>query len=264
MKTMEIGAVHLNVNNLTHMREYYEQLGLIGRLEDGKVILSAGDRPLLILHETHKTRRHEVGLYHFAIKVPTREDLGNFLYHVAKTRLPVTGFSDHYVSEAIYLQDPEGNGIEVYRDRPKEEWIKDGAVHMATDMMDVEEVIKCRTTNAFDKFPSGTVMGHIHLHVLDLEASSDHYEHTLGLSKMFDYPSAEFYSRDGYHHHLAMNLWLPGSPKEKEDGYPGIHSYTLYLEPATYDALYETDSYKMVLRDPNNILYEVHRGFYGF
>lgn len=263
MKTMELGAVHLNVNNLTNMREYYEHLGLEGRLEDGKVILSAGTRPLLVLHETHKTRRHEVGLYHFAIKVPERTDLGNFLYHIAKHRISVTGFSDHYVSEAIYLQDPEGNGIEVYRDRPESQWLKNGKMHMSTEAMDVEGVLNTRNTNAFTKFPEGTVMGHIHLHVLDLPSSSRHYKETLGMEKMFDYPSAEFYSRDSYHHHVAMNLWLPGSPKAKEDGYPGLHSYTLYMEPTVYDALFQTDSYKVVQRDPNNILYEVHRGFIG-
>ncbi|WP_312460028.1 VOC family protein [Proteiniclasticum sp.] len=261
MKTIELGAVHLNVNNLTNMREYYEHLGLTGKMEDGKVVLYADDRPLLVLHETHKTRRHEVGLYHFAIKVPTRGDFGDFLYHAAKTRIPVTGFSDHYVSEAIYLTDPEGNGIEVYWDRPQEKWMKDGTLHMSTEVMDIDGVLKSRYSNEFIKFPKNTVLGHIHLHVLDLEASSRHYKKTLGLAKMFDYPSAGFYSRDGYHHHIAMNLWLPGSPKEKEDHYPGIHSFTLYLEPSIYDALYKTESYKMVHRDPSNILYEVHRGF---
>lgn len=261
MKTMELGAVHLNVNNLVNMKEYYERLGLNGKIEDNKVFLSSEDRILLVLHETHKTRRHEVGLYHFAIKVPSREDLGNFLYHIAKNRISVTGFSDHYVSESVYMQDPEGNGIEVYRDRKEEEWLKDGALYMTTEPMDIEGVLKARTSDEFVIFPRGTVMGHIHLHVLDLDATSRHYEEKLGLSKMFDYVTAQFFSRDGYHHHIAMNLWLPGSPKEKEDGYPGIHSYAVYLEPTIYDSLYSTESYKVIQRDPNNILYEVHRGF---
>lgn len=260
MNTIALGAVHLNVNNMDLMKAYYEHLGLRAHRLGGVVILYGGDFPLLVLHETYKTRKHEVGLYHFAIKVPSREDLGNILYHLAKEKIPVTGFSDHHVSEAIYLQDPEGNGIEIYHDRPKELWLKRGQIHMSTEPMDVQEVLKSRTTDDFLGFPLGTHMGHIHLHVLDLEASEAFYENTLGLEKVFTYPNAGFYSRDGYHHHVAMNLWLPGDPSQKEDRYPGLHAFSIHLEEEVYDDLFPDQSTQKELRDPSNLLVKVHRG----
>lgn len=259
-KTIELGAVHINVNDLEKLKTYYENLGFTSKDTEEGVELSAGDRTLLVLHPTTHTRRHEVGLYHFAILLPTRADLGNFLYHIAVNKIQVTGFSDHHVSEAIYLSDPEGNGIEVYRDKPEADWRINDKIHMTTEPMDVDGVLESRTTDSFSKFPSGTTMGHIHLHVLNLEDSDKHYKGTIELEKMLDYPGAGFFSRDGYHHHVGMNMWLQGNPKAKEDGYPGINHFTVHLLESVFDTLFPNVT-MVERRDPNNILYKVYRGF---
>jgi catechol 2,3-dioxygenase len=261
MKTIELGAVHINVNNVDQLTTYYENLGFISKKTKEGVELLVGNKPLIVLHPTKQTRRHEVGLYHFAIRVPEREDLGNFLFHMATNRLPVMGFSDHHVSEAIYLNDPEGNGIEVYRDKPENIWKNEDPIYMNTDPMDVDGVLESRTTDNFSQFPEGTVIGHIHLHVLDLEKSDLHYKETLGLKKVLNYGKAGFFSRDGYHHHIGMNMWLQGNPGMKADGYPGIHHFNVYLEPAVFDQFYDKKSDMVERRDPNNILYKVYRGF---
>ena len=261
MKTIELGAVHLNVTDVEQLTLYYENLGFSSRQTDEGMELLAGSRPLLVLHPTKQTRRHEVGLYHFAVRVPDREDLGNFLYHLAVKRIPVTGFSDHHVSEAIYLSDPEGNGIEVYWDKPESIWKNTNGIHMTTDPMDVDGVLASRTTNSFSGLPEGTDMGHIHLHVQDLNSSYEHYSETLGLEKTLDYPKAGFFSRDGYHHHIGMNMWLQGKPDVKCDGYPGIHHFSIHLASAVFDEIYGPDKTVAENRDPNNILYKVYRGF---
>lgn len=261
MKTIELGAVHLNVNNVDHIRKYYEQLGFDSRESEDGIEMTIGEKTLLVLHPTTLTRRHEVGLYHFALLVPERKDLGNFLYHAAANKIPITGFSDHHVSEAIYLSDPEGNGIEVYRDKPEEEWRIGGKISMTTNPMDVDGVLEARTKNDADKFPEGTTMGHIHLHVLDLKQSDQYYRTALGLEKTLDYPMAGFFSRDGYHHQMGMNTWLQGNPKAKEDGYPGIRKFEIRLEPSVFDQLFDREDKMVERRDPNHILYTVYRGF---
>ncbi|MFH5835544.1 VOC family protein [Proteiniclasticum sp. C24MP] len=261
MKTIELGAVHLNVTNVEQLTLYYENLGFTRNEREDAMELLAGNIPLVVLHPTRQTRRHEVGLYHLAIRVPERKDLGNFLYHLAASRIPVTGFSDHHVSEAIYLTDPEGNGIEVYWDKPENIWKNKNRIHMTTDTMDVDGVLESRTTDSFSGFPEGTDMGHIHLHVKDLDASDLHYNKTLGLEKTLDYPKAGFFSRDGYHHHIGMNMWLQGNPAMKQDGYPGIHHFSIHLDPSVFEEIYGQDTDMVENRDPNNILYKVYRGF---
>lgn len=261
MKTIELGAVHLNVTNVKQMTSYYEDLGFRRKETEEGMALLAGSSPLLVLHPTTYTRRHEVGLYHFAVRVPERADLGDFLHHLAVKRIPVTGFSDHHVSEAIYLTDPEGNGIEVYWDKPDSVWKNSGRIHMTTDPLDVDGVLESRNTDSFSGFPEGTDMGHIHLHVNDLDASHAHYNETLGLEKTLDYPKAGFFSRDGYHHHIGMNMWLPGKPHPKEDAYPGIRHFSIYLDPLVFDKLYGDEKDVVEKRDPDNMLYKVYRGF---
>ena len=261
MKTIELGAVHINVTDVEQLKKYYRNLGFDSSDTEEGVELLAGNKPLIVLHPTKQRRRHEVGLYHFAIRVPERKDLGNFLYYLAVNKIPITGFSDHHVSEAIYLTDPEGNGIEIYRDKPDDVWRNNGIIHMSTDPMDVDGVLESRTTDSFSQFPEGTDMGHIHLHVRDLEKSDQHYNETLGLEKVLDYPNAGFFSRDGYHHQIGMNMWLQGNPGIKEDGYPGIHHFNVHLEPTVFDQLYKGKQGMVEKRDPNNILYKVYRGF---
>lgn len=260
-KTLELGAVHINANHIENLTKYYEALGFESESSGETVLLKAGGKTLVVLHPTDLQRRHEVGLYHFAVLLPSRADLGNFVYHISKSRIPVTGASDHHVSEAIYFSDPEGNGIEVYRDRPESEWKVDGSVHMDTLAMDVEGVLNARNSEEANKFPAGTKMGHVHLHVQNLEESEDFYKKTLGFDKILDYPMAGFYSRDGYHHHVGMNTWLKGNPKKKEDSYPGLRYFTLHLNSEVFINLFGDEKDDVSLRDPNHILIKVIKGF---
>lgn len=258
---MEIDEVHINASNIADLAAYYRTLGLSSERNGDTIELKAGTRTLVVLHETKASRRHEVGLYHMAIRLPSRRDLGDFIQNLVDRRIPVTGASDHKVSEAVYLSDPEGNGIEVYRDREESEWYDDGEFTMTTEAMDLDGVLGERSYGPYQGMPEGTDMGHIHLHVLDLDASEKFYRDTLGIEKMMDVETAIFTSRDGYHHHIGMNIWLRGTPKEKEDGRPGLRGYVIRLSEDTFDTLFNDSSDDpKELRDPNNILITVRRG----
>jgi catechol 2,3-dioxygenase len=148
------------------------------------------------------------GLYHFAILLPDRPALGRFLGHLARTGTRI-GASDHLVSEAIYLRDPDGLGIEVYADRPRSTWRRvQGQIEMATAPMDTESVLAAANGLPWLGMPAGTVMGHMHLHVADLDVASRFYHDALGLDRtVWNYPGALFLSAGGYHHHLGLNTW---------------------------------------------------------
>lgn len=260
-RTMEIGEVHINASNIVDLASYYRTLGLSSERNGDTIELKAGKRTLVVLHETKASRRHEVGLYHFAIRLPSRRDLGDFIQNLIDRRISVTGASDHKVSEAVYLSDPEGNGIEVYRDREESEWYDDGEITMTTEAMDLDGVLGERSYGPYQGMPDGTDIGHIHLHVLDLDASEKFYRDSFGIEKMMDVETAIFTSRDGYHHHIGMNTWLRGNPKEKEDGRPGLRGYVIRLSDDAFDSLFkESPEGLKELRDPNNILITVKRG----
>ena len=139
--------------------------------------------------------------------MPDRAALARWLHHAAATRLPLQGASDHKVSEAIYLADPEGNGIEVYVDRPRSAWIaSDGAIQMATDPLDLDD-LAATADGPWTGAPDGTVVGHVHLQVGDVAQAQAFYSGTLGFPVTANYPGAAFYGAGGYHHHLATNVW---------------------------------------------------------
>jgi len=149
---------------------------------------------------------HTAGLFHFAILVPSEEELGGFLQRTLEERLPLTGTADHFVSQALYFDDPEGNGIEVYADRPRSEWqYPDGRLNIGTDHLDFERLLRVASP-AQPKFSAGTVLGHMHLNVADLDVSQAFYE-SLGMELMAQAGHVmRFMSWDGYHHHLGINL----------------------------------------------------------
>jgi catechol 2,3-dioxygenase len=213
-----VGAVHLQVSDLRRSQEYYEQvIGLRSRrvTENAAVLTSeADDRPLVTLRTRRgvtPARRGAFGLYHFAILLPDRAALGRFAARLTTENVRV-GMADHLVSEAIYLWDPDGLGIEVYADRPRETWQRRGAeLAMATDPLDLESVIAAGRGEAWTGAPEGTTMGHVHLHVGNLEHAEAFYHRALGFDKtVWSYPGALFMSAGGYHHHLAANTWAPG------------------------------------------------------
>ena len=210
-----LGRVRLEVDDLERSLEYYQQvLGMsVHERTAGVAALGpAGGSPLIELHERPGARpvpRHgRLGLYHFALLLPDRPSLGRFLGHLAALGVRA-GMSDHLVSEAIYLSDPDGLGIEVYADRPRSGWRYDGRqLAMATEPLDARSVLADAGAEPWAGAPAGTVMGHVHLHIGDLDAGAAFYHAALGFDKtVWAYPGALFLSAGGYHHHLGTNTW---------------------------------------------------------
>jgi catechol 2,3-dioxygenase len=219
-----VGAVRLQVSDLVRSVAYYQQLlGLhvSHQSSDSASLTAHGDHaPLIELRERRGAepvpRRGRLGLYHFALLLPERAALGRFLAHLA-THGVRAGMSDHLVSEAIYLSDPDGLGIEVYADRPRSQWrvVPEGAARqlaMATEPLDVDSLLAAAEGEQWSGMPGGTRMGHVHLHVGDIERATRFYHEALGFDKIvWSYPGALFLSAGGYHHHLGTNTWAAGA-----------------------------------------------------
>ena len=216
-----VGRVRLQVGDLGRSIDYYEgTLGLatLARSSGAVELGPPSGRTLVELHERRGVRPAPrggaLGLFHFAILLPDRPALGRFLHH-AIGRGVVSGLANHAVSEASYLTDPDGLGIEVYADRPRSEWRAraDGELHITTEPLDVGDVIAAGTGVPWSQAPPGTTMGHVHLHVGDLERAEAFYHRGAGFDKiMWTYPGALFLSAGGYHHHLGTNTWSTGAP----------------------------------------------------
>jgi len=211
--TKRIGKVSLTVNDLGKLRDYYEQvvgLHLIAR--DGEsALLGSGGQTLLELREDKAARRasaREAGLFHTAFLLPSRAGLGAWLRRALEQNLRLQGASDHLVSEAIYLADPEGNGIEIYRDRPRGEWtVVNGMVEMATEPLDAEGLLAAADPKPWNSMPDGTIVGHVHLQAGALAPAEEFYAGSLGFPVTCRFPGVVFYGDGGYHHHLATNIW---------------------------------------------------------
>lgn len=233
MNNFTIGTVYLTVNNLDKMLAFYENIiGLQVHERNGKVAhLGAGEHDLLVLSESADKihSRGVTGLYHFAILVPARVQLAKSLKRLAETQTQLQGLSDHLVSEAIYLADPEGNGIEIYRDRARDGWYKNGQLQMGTVAMDVDGVMSTLTDDnaTWEGLPEGTIMGHIHLHVADVPEAEAFYQTILGMDVLVNMGSASFMSYDGYHHHLGANIWGGHNPRTGEEY--GLEKYDLHI-----------------------------------
>lgn len=220
-----LGRVTLQVADLDRSLAFYE--GLIGlrvlRREPGVAELSAhGDDTVLVeLREKRGVRpvppRGLLGLYHFAVLLPDRRALGRFLRHLGAAGVR-PGMSDHAVSEAIYLTDPDGLGLEVYADRPRSAWHhQDRQLALTTLPLDVRDLLAAGT-DQWTGVPAGTSIGHVHLYVDDLGTASRFYHETVGFDKVvWSYPGALFVSAGGYHHHLGMNTWAASSPSASGD-----------------------------------------------
>jgi len=207
-----IGRVALRVDDRERVARFYEDvLGLEATAtRDGQTVLSAGEDPLLVLLEDADAPSRapdEAGLFHTAIRVPSRGALGDVVARI-ETRWTLDGTADHLVSEALYLTDPEGNGVEVYRDYPREAWpiADDGTIGIDTKPLDVAAVRA--TADGRDDCPPGTDVGHVHLEVTSLAAARDFYVDGLGLEITQRYrDSALFLAAGGYHHHVGLNVW---------------------------------------------------------
>jgi catechol 2,3-dioxygenase len=217
-----LGAVRLNVADLPAMRAFYERVIGLESLEGGHAAarLGAGEgAPVVELVERPKAPPRPpgtTGLFHLAILLPDRGELARALRRVADAGWRLTGASDHLVSEALYLDDPEGNGIELYRDRPRDEWsYEGGSLQMATLPLDLEGLVaELDGDGSAPRMPAGTRIGHVHLQVGDLEEAGAFYHGVLGFDvTVRSYPGALFVSAGGYHHHVGLNTWAgEGAP----------------------------------------------------
>jgi len=226
--------VTLLARDLPRLADFYQTLLGLTPLAGGAegVTLGAHGRSLLHLRarpDLPAPSQNRPGLYHTAFLLPTRADLGRWLAHAAALGLRL-GTGDHLVSEAIYLHDPEGNGIEVYRDRPREDWTwQGGQVQMDTQSVDVQAVLAEGGDTPFTGAPPGTVVGHVHLKVGDAEEAGRFYAETLGLDLVSHFPGASFLSWEGYHHHLGLNEWHSrgqGRPVAPAAGLGGVEFLT--------------------------------------
>ena len=209
-----LGEVRLTVADLDRSIAYYRTaVGLeVVDQAPGRVTLGAGSAALLVLVEEAGARPSHgyTGLFHFALLVPERTDLAGWLAHAAADRVALTGMADHFVSEALYLSDPDGHGIEIYWDRPREVWEGQVAERMTTLPLDVDGLVATlRGTPAdFAGLPAGTVMGHVHLRVSDVDGAVAFYRDLLGFDLMAQLgPQAAFLAAGGYHHHIGANTW---------------------------------------------------------
>lgn len=227
-----IGQVTLRVRNREQSTTFYRDV--LGFESTSESLRPPGGRVLIELHEQPDAilkPRRSTGLYHFAILVPSRAALGRSLRRLAEKRWPISGAADHLVSEALYLSDPDGLGIEIYRDRPRDTWRTGptGELAMATDPLDLQAVHdEPGADSPWAGLESGTVMGHVHLHVAHLDAAESFYCGRIGFEPMLrGYPGALFVAAGGYHHHLGLNTWVgPGSPPPPANAV-GLRSFTI-------------------------------------
>lgn len=224
-----LGAVDLKVLDLEREVAFYEWFGLSRISGDHeRAVLGADGRPILrlnLLRDGRERPRHTAGLYHFAILLPDERELGGFLQRTLEERLPLTGTADHLVSQALYFDDPEGNGIEVYADRPRSEWqYPNGALNIGTEHLDFERLLRI-ADRPKPKFSPETLLGHMHLNVADLDASQAFYE-SLGMELMAAAGRVmRFMSWDGYHHHLGINVLEGQGAAPVEAGVRGLRQF---------------------------------------
>jgi catechol 2,3-dioxygenase len=240
-----LGAVSLTVSDLARARAFYEQvLGLVPSSavpDSGSLALTAagGGPALVVLHEDRDAAAFDPrrsGLFHLAVLVPSRIELARSLRRIADARWPLTGASDHLVSEALYLHDPDGNGIEIYRDRPRAQWPYDGrgAIQMATLRLDLPALLSELDggigSDPASAVAAGTRIGHVHLQISELDAAERFYGDVLGFdATVRAYSGALFVSAGGYHHHLGLNTWQTLGAPPPSPGSVGLRSFEVLL-----------------------------------
>jgi catechol 2,3-dioxygenase len=231
-----MGAVELSVSDLDRSLDYWQRaIGLnVLEREDGRASLGADTELIRFVEEPggRPADRH-TGLYHVALLVPDRPSLARWLAHAARQRVGLEGLSDHGVSEAIYLRDPDRHGIEIYADRPREQWDSRVTEIMTTEPLDVDSLIgelEDPATEPFEGLPAGTTMGHVHLRVADVPETVDFYGDVLGMGVMAQLGEmAAFLSAGGYHHHIGGNTWESHGAKPAPPGSATLRYATIVL-----------------------------------
>jgi catechol 2,3-dioxygenase len=253
-----LGAIRLRAGDVGLLRDFYERVVGLRAVssENGVTTLAADDVPLVELvsdPDAPVRPPGTTGLFHLALLVPMRTDLAHALRRVFEAGWHLSGASDHLVSEALYLSDPEGNGIELYRDRPRDEWPRDaGEVAMATLPLDLEGLLAEPGGDAdAPAMPAETVLGHVHLQVSDLDAAARFWVDALGLDVTASlYPGALFVSAGGYHHHVGLNTWAGIGAPRPPVGARGLDRFELVLpDTESYAAARERLSAAAEVRD---------------
>jgi catechol 2,3-dioxygenase len=263
---IEMGAVALGVADLECSLEFYRRaVGMeVLAQNGGSASLGAGGRRLLWLEDRRRAARDRdaADLYHFALLLPSRAALGRQLQHLLDAQVPLTGAADHHVSEALYLDDPDGHGIELYRDRPRPEWLIDGHIQLTNTRLDHQGILAEGRASGerWAGLDPGTVMGHVHLQTQDLPAAQRFYVERLGFDVIQSDPQVSFMSVAGYHHHVAVNAWhRKRRPAAPEAGGIGLLWYEIHLPEAAQSDLAEAlpDAQQidgaLMARDPSGI-----------
>jgi catechol 2,3-dioxygenase len=232
-----VGAVHLTVSDLERSTAFYRTVVGLEVLDarGGRASFGTGGEELVVLVEEPGARSAAgfTGLYHFALLLPARADLARWLAHAARDRIPLVGLSDHFVSEAIYLSDPDGHGIEIYWDRPRDVWEGQVAARMTTLPLDVDDLLtelREPGSEGFDGLPAGTVMGHVHLKVAAIPETVNFYGVALGFALMAQLGSqAAFFGAGGYHHHIGSNTWESSGAPPPPPGAAALRHATIVL-----------------------------------
>src|SRR5215218_8380926 len=235
---MRIGMVTLRVRKLDAVADFYRDvlgLAVMERSATGAVLGAGGIKLLALqgLPQAADESRKAAGLYHTAFLMPTRKDLARWLVHAALNRVPLSGFADHLVSESVYLDDPEGNGIEVYADRDPSQWQwSEGSVKTAADELNIPDLLSLTNTRVPDyaKAPDGLRIGHMHLRVGDLAQAERFYHGAIGLDPTRSRNGAAFLSSGRYHHHLGMNVWQSQGAGQRDDQATGLAWFSLVTE----------------------------------
>ena len=238
---LQIGRVVLTVNDLGKVGDFYQDtIGLQHLSGDAAgMVLGADGAPLLELRRdaAARFRPQEAGLFHTAFLLPDRRALGSWLRRIAETQTSLDGASDHLVSEAIYLHDPEGNGIEVYADRPRDSWDRNGAeVRMDTVALDLPGLLAAGDA-PWRGAPAGTVIGHVHLQVGDVAKAEEFYMDSLGMDRSAHVFGASFFASGGYHHHLAGNIWKSRGAGLRSADVTGLSELVLAADAGVLQAL---------------------------
>lgn len=270
-----VDQVNVYVNNLERSKDFYSgMLGLhVTKENEHAITFSAnGKDPLITVEQPQGVLpliRRSAGLYHFALLLPSRKDLAAVTAHLMKEGYPLVGGADHAVSEALYLEDPDGNGIEIYRDRPSDQWKwENGTVFMPTEAMD-EHLLDELDGEAWTGLPEGTIMGHLHLQVADLKATEQFYVEGLGFNLVAKYGAyADFISTGGYHHHIGLNVWNSRGIPVQEGVHVGMNYFRLVFPSEEerkevierlekMDAVVEETDDRLFAKDPSGIKFEL-------
>lgn len=260
-RPLRIETAELRVADLPRVRAFYlTVLGLEEIAGDAaSAVLGVGDTELLRLvadPSAPPDDKREAGLFHIAYLLPSRADLGAWLRHAEAQNVRLTGVADHNVSQAVYLDDPEGNGVEIYVDRPDDAWRRraDGRIDMVNDPLDLP-ALAARAESPWTRFPAAGRIGHIHLRVGDLNSARDFYEGALGMALMAETPGAAFFGAGGYHHHISANIWSSAGAGPRETPRTGLARVTLSADAAAFSALAARNGSRaaeLSLKDPWN------------